>query len=146
MRPLVPFLFAPVQSERLTGANSRVLPAIETVTREEIARLVQGELAKGLGDSLVASLPGELERFLNSRSFASVAFPSVRPALSPFYSRPQEEAHRGNVISQIDKAVREMISKTLIPTYREATSAMYGTLAKEIRADMIEYVFHSLPF
>ncbi|KAL7411443.1 hypothetical protein BDY24DRAFT_443082 [Mrakia frigida] len=102
-------LASSVQSEM----RANILPALLEVTREEIQALVQAEISKGLKDAMLSSLPSELERHLNSRGFASAVFPSI------------------------DKAIKDLIHKTLVPAYNDATSEMYDALSREIRADMV---------
>lgn len=39
---------------------------------------------------------------------------------------------------QIDKSIKDLIQKTLVPSYSRATQEIYSNLSQEIRTDMVE--------
>ncbi|KZS99162.1 hypothetical protein SISNIDRAFT_448024 [Sistotremastrum niveocremeum HHB9708] len=101
--------------------QASVLPALETITKNEIKNALNGQISKGLTDSMKQTLPTEIERLL------------LRPDVSTHVAR----TFTSTVTPLIERHVKEGITKTLIPQYAAESSAMHQDLSREIRAEIL---------
>ena len=124
--------------------QNSVLPSLENITKTEVKAALNGQIAKGLGDSMnqvcpsfryyfffyffdsdeptcVQTLPNEIERLL------------LRPDVSNHVARTFSSA----VTPIIERHVKEAINKTLIPAYTAQSSSMHQELSREIHAEML---------
>ncbi|KAG9015018.1 hypothetical protein FRB94_007090 [Tulasnella sp. JGI-2019a] len=96
--------------------QNSVLPALETVTRREVKVALDTQISKGLSDSMKQTLPVEIEKLL------------LRPDVSNNVARTFSSA----ITPLIERNVKEMINKSLVPAYTEATSAMQQEIVQEV--------------
>jgi hypothetical protein len=121
--------------------QNSVLPSLENITKNEVKAVLNGQIAKGLGDSMshvcclfevcashniddlviFQALPNEIERLL------------LRPDVSNHVARTFSSA----ITPIIERHVKEAINKTLIPAYTAQSSAMHQELSREIHAEML---------
>ncbi|KAI9458037.1 hypothetical protein F5148DRAFT_1221565 [Russula earlei] len=101
--------------------QNSVLPSLESITRNEVKAVLNGQIAKGLGDSMNQTLPNEIERLL------------LRPDVSNHVARTFSSA----VTPIIERHVKEAINKILIPAYTAQSSSMHQELSREIRTEML---------
>ena len=121
--------------------QNSVLPSLENITKAEVRGTLNGQIAKGLGDSMnqvfmyggfylfcdidyfgcVKALPNEIEKLL------------LRPDVSSHVARTFSAA----VTPIIERHVKEAINKTLIPAYTAQSSSMHQELSHEIHAEML---------
>jgi len=120
--------------------QNSVLPSLESITKTEVKIALNGQIAKGLGDSMnqvfllgfylvcdvdklvcVKALPNEIEKLL------------LRPDVSSHVARTFSAA----VTPIIERHVKEAINKTLIPAYTAQSSSMHQELSHEIHAEMV---------
>jgi len=98
-----------------------VLPSLEAITRNEIKNALNGQIAKGLGDSMKVTLPNEIERLL------------LRPDVSNHVARTFSAA----VTPIIERHVKEAMTKTLIPAYAAESTAMHQDLSRELHSELL---------
>ena len=121
--------------------QNSVLPSLENITKTEVRSALNGQIAKGLGDSMnqvifsvvsalfvvltswlvKKALPNEIEKLL------------LRPDVSSHVARTFSAA----VTPIIERHVKEAINKTLIPAYTAQSSSMHQELSHEIHAEML---------
>ncbi|KAI0306774.1 hypothetical protein B0F90DRAFT_1808391 [Multifurca ochricompacta] len=101
--------------------QNSVLPSLENITKNEVKAVLNGQIAKGLGDSMNQALPHEIERLL------------LRPDVSNHVARTFSSA----ITPIIERHVKEAITKTLIPAYTAQSSSMHQELSREIHAEML---------
>ena len=121
--------------------QNSVLPSLENITKNEVKAVLNGQIAKGLGDSMshvcclfevcaphniddlviFQALPNEIERLL------------LRPDVSNHVARTFSSA----ITPIIERHVKEAINKTLIPAYTAQSSSMHQELSREIHAEML---------
>ncbi|KAI0035754.1 hypothetical protein K488DRAFT_42648 [Vararia minispora EC-137] len=104
-----------------TEVQNSVLPSLETITKNEVKLALNGQIAKGLGDTMNKALPNEIERLL------------LRPDVSAHVARTFSSA----ITPAIERHVKEAIHQTLIPTYQQQSSTMHQELAREMQAEML---------
>ena len=100
--------------------QNSVLPALENVTKNEVKAALNGQIAKGLTESMKQTLPTEVERLL------------LRPDVSNHVARTFSTA----ITPLIERHVKDSITKTLIPAYTQASSVMQQELAREMQLEM----------
>ncbi|KAG8865326.1 hypothetical protein FRB96_000216 [Tulasnella sp. 330] len=105
-----------VESAVKNVIQNSVLPALETVTRQEVKVALNTQISKGLSDSMKQTLPLEIEKLL------------LRPDVSNNVARTFSSA----ITPLIERNVKEMINKSLVPAYTEATSAMQQEIVQEV--------------
>ncbi|KAG8905132.1 hypothetical protein FRB99_000644 [Tulasnella sp. 403] len=110
-----------VESAVKNVIQSSVLPALETVTRAEIKTALNGQIAKGMADSMKQTLPVEIEKLL------------LRPDVSNNVARTFSAA----ITPAVERHVKDTINKTLIPAYTQATDAMHQEMSREMRAEIL---------
>ena len=98
-----------------------IVPALETMTRNEVKAALGSQIAKGISESITKSLPAEIEKLL------------LRPDVSNHMSRTFTAA----VTPLIEKNVRDQIQKNLIPAYHQQASTMIEQLYTEINEEMV---------
>ena len=98
-----------------------VLPALETMTRNEVKAALGSQIAMGVNESINKSLPVEMEKLL------------LRPDVSNHMTRTFTAA----VTPLIEKNVRDQIQKNLIPAYHQQASTMIEQLYTEINEEMV---------
>jgi len=101
--------------------QNSVLPSLESITKNEVKLALNGQIAKGLGDTMNKALPSEIERLL------------LRPDVSAHVARTFSSA----ITPVIERHVKEAIHQTLIPTYQQQSSTMHQELAREMQAEML---------
>ena len=121
--------------------QNSVLPSLENITKTEVKAALNGQIARGLSDSMnqvcslfrcsffwiltnplvLKALPNEIERLL------------LRPDVSSHVARTFSSA----VTPIIERHVKEAINKTLIPAYTAQSSSMHQELSREIHAEML---------
>jgi len=72
-----------------TEVQSSVLPALETITRNEVKSAVNGQIAKGLGESMKQTLPNEIERLLLRPDVSNHVARTFSTAVTPILERHQ---------------------------------------------------------
>ncbi|KIJ37730.1 hypothetical protein M422DRAFT_33619 [Sphaerobolus stellatus SS14] len=98
-----------------------VLPALERITKDEVKMAVNGQISKGLTDSIHQTLPLEIERLL------------LRPDVANHVAR----TFSASVTPLVEKHVMDVISNTLIPAYKQISTGMHQELSREIRSEII---------
>ncbi|KAI0064686.1 hypothetical protein BV25DRAFT_1799983 [Artomyces pyxidatus] len=101
--------------------QNSVLPALETITKNEVKAALSGQIAKGLGDTMNQALPSEIERLL------------LRPDVSSHVARTFSSA----ITPVIERHVKDAISQTLIPAYTQQSSSMHQELSREMHTEML---------
>ncbi|KZT56715.1 hypothetical protein CALCODRAFT_517943 [Calocera cornea HHB12733] len=101
--------------------QSTVLPALEAIAKSEIRNSVNGQIAKGLGESMRTTLPNEIEKLL------------LRPDVSNHIARTFSSA----VTPLVEKNVKDTIARTLVPAYQQATQNMQQQLMHEIHTEIL---------
>lgn len=101
--------------------QNSVLPSLESITKAEVRTGLNGQIAKGLGESMNQALPNEIEKLL------------LRPDVSSHVARTFSAA----ITPIIERHVKEAINKTLIPAYTAQSSSMHQELSHEIHAEML---------
>jgi len=116
-----------VESAVKNVIQNSVLPALETVTRNEIKVALNTQISKGLSDSMKQTLPVEIEKLL------------LRPDVSNNVARTFSSA----ITPLIERNVKETINKTLVPAYIEATTALQQETVQEIM-DQVAHIKQDL--
>ncbi|CEL55215.1 hypothetical protein RSOLAG1IB_01223 [Rhizoctonia solani AG-1 IB] len=101
--------------------QNSVLPALEQIAKVEIKNALNGQIARGIAESMKQTLPNEIERLL------------LRPDVSNHVARTFSQA----VTPLIERHVKEAINVTLIPAYQQSTSAMHQELTHEIHSEIL---------
>jgi uncharacterized membrane protein YheB (UPF0754 family) len=118
-----------------------VLPSLENITKNEVKAVLNGQIAKGLGDSMsqVCSLPAYFHSATLTISFLSQALPNEieRLLLRPDVSNHVARTFSSAITPIIERHVKEAINKTLIPAYTAQSSSMHQELSREIHAEML---------
>jgi len=110
-----------VESAVKNEVQQSVLPALERITKEEVKLAMNGQISKGLTDSMQQTLPVEIERLL------------LRPDVSSHVARTFSSA----VTPVIEKHVKDAITNTLIPAYTQISSSMHQELSREIHSEIL---------
>jgi len=100
--------------------QNSVLPSLENITKTEVKMAMNTHLSKGLGDSMSKTLGPELEKVLIKPEVASQIARNLASAISPF----------------VERNVKDVITKTLIPAYQAQSQAMHQDLSHEIRSEI----------
>ncbi|EJD53266.1 hypothetical protein AURDEDRAFT_81612 [Auricularia subglabra TFB-10046 SS5] len=101
--------------------QNSVLPSLETITKNEVRSALNSQIAKGLGDSLAQTLPSEIERLLLRPDVANHVARSISLSVTP----------------QVERHVKEAVTKTLIPAYMQQTEAMHQDLSRELHGEIV---------
>ncbi|EJT98340.1 hypothetical protein DACRYDRAFT_24399 [Dacryopinax primogenitus] len=101
--------------------QTTVLPALEAIAKSEIRNSVNGQIAKGLGDSMRTTLPNEIEKLL------------LRPDVSNHIARTFSSA----VTPLVEKNVKDTITRSLLPAYQQQTQIMQQALMHEIHTEIL---------
>ncbi|KAJ1307317.1 hypothetical protein OPQ81_001424 [Rhizoctonia solani] len=101
--------------------QNSVLPALEQIAKVEIKNALNGQIARGVADSMKQTLPNEIERLL------------LRPDVSNHVARTFSQA----VTPLIERHVKEAINTTLIPAYQQSNAAMHQELTHEIHSEIL---------
>ncbi|KAF8527056.1 hypothetical protein JB92DRAFT_2699369 [Gautieria morchelliformis] len=110
-----------VESAVKSEVQQSVLPALEKITKDEVKMAMNGQISKGLTDSMQQTLPVEIERLL------------LRPDVSNHVARTFSSA----VTPVIEKHVKDAITNTLIPAYTQISSTMHQELSREIHGEIL---------
>ncbi|QRV89521.1 inactive protein kinase [Ceratobasidium sp. AG-Ba] len=89
--------------------QTSVLPALEAIAKTEIKNALNGQIARGVADSMKQTLPNEIERLTFSQ------------AVTPL----------------IERHVKEAINTTLIPAYQQSNAQMHQELTREIHSEIL---------
>ncbi|KZV85100.1 hypothetical protein EXIGLDRAFT_682093 [Exidia glandulosa HHB12029] len=110
-----------VEAAVKTVVQNSVLPSLETITKNEVKAALNGQIAKGLGDSVNQTLPSEIERLL------------LRPDVANHVAR----TFSSTVTPLVERNVKDAITKTLIPAYMQQSESMHQELSREIHSEII---------
>lgn len=117
-----------LQSERLETADLRRQEKIFAVLAQELGTNHSALVTEAVKAELHAAILPTLSTLVQAE---------VRSILQQEVARGVAEAiNSRTVFLSIDKAVKDLASKTLIPSFDSATAAMGATLTQEIREDM----------
>ncbi|KAG8694949.1 hypothetical protein FRC09_009498, partial [Ceratobasidium sp. 395] len=101
--------------------QTSVLPALEAIAKTEIKNALNGQIARGVADSMKQTLPNEIERLL------------LRPDVSNHVARTFSQA----VTPLIERHVKDAINSTLIPAYQQSNAQMHQELTREIHSEIL---------
>ncbi|KAG9092080.1 hypothetical protein FS749_016017 [Ceratobasidium sp. UAMH 11750] len=101
--------------------QTSVLPALEAIAKAEIKSALNGQIARGVADSMKQTLPNEIERLL------------LRPDVSNHVARTFSQA----VTPLIERHVKDAINTTLIPAYQQSNAQMHQELTREIHSEIL---------
>ncbi|KAG1749037.1 uncharacterized protein EDB91DRAFT_1112153 [Suillus paluster] len=101
--------------------QTSVLPALEQITRTEVRAALNEHVGRGLTEFIQNSLPNEIEKLLLrpdiSNHFASILSTNLNPL--------------------IERYIKDSVTKNIIPTYSQQTSAMHQDILREMRAEIL---------
>lgn len=101
--------------------QNSVLPALEHITRTEVRAALNEHVGRGLTEFIQNSLPSEIEKLLLrpdiSNHFASILSTNLNPL--------------------IERYIKDSVTKNIIPTYSQQTSAMHQDILREMRAEIL---------
>ncbi|KAG1723886.1 hypothetical protein EDB19DRAFT_1897994 [Suillus lakei] len=101
--------------------QNSVLPALEHITRTEVRAALNEHVGRGLTEFIQNSLPTEIEKLLLrpdiSNHFASILSTNLNPL--------------------IERYIKDSVTKNIIPTYSQQTSAMHQDILREMRAEIL---------
>ncbi|KAF8630365.1 hypothetical protein AX15_002929 [Amanita polypyramis BW_CC] len=100
--------------------QASVLPALETITKNEVRAALNDQVGRGLADMITQSLPIEVEKLLLRSDFSGHFAHNMSSTLTPL----------------IERHVKDAIAKTFIPVYSQQSSAIHQELIREMRAEL----------
>nr|GAT59590.1 predicted protein [Mycena chlorophos] len=100
--------------------QTSVLPALETMTKNEVKAALNERVSAGFVDVVNQSLPLEIEKLL------------LRPDISAHFAHMLSS----NLTPLIDRHVKETVNKALLPAISQQTAAMHQELLRELRGDI----------
>ncbi|EJD05746.1 uncharacterized protein FOMMEDRAFT_153084 [Fomitiporia mediterranea MF3/22] len=100
--------------------QNSVLPSLEDITRTEVKSAINTQLSKGVSESVRATMPIEIEKMFIKPEVSNQIARNLSSSLTPV----------------IERHVKDVVTKTLLPAYQAQTSAMHSDLAREIHAEM----------
>ena len=121
--------------------QNSVLPSLENITKVEVRTALNGQIARGLGDSMNhVCLAGVSTFFCNIDNFVCVK--TLPNEIEKLLLRPDVSSHVARTFSAavtpiIERHVKDAINKTLIPAYTAQSASMHQELSREIRAEML---------
>ncbi|KAK2467049.1 hypothetical protein APHAL10511_001307 [Amanita phalloides] len=100
--------------------QSSVLPALETITKNEVKAALNDQVGRGLADMINQTLLLEIEKLLLRSDFSGHFAHNLSSTMTPL----------------IERHVKEAIAKTFIPLYSQQSSALHQELLREMRAEL----------
>ncbi|KAG1835694.1 hypothetical protein EV424DRAFT_1358313 [Suillus variegatus] len=101
--------------------QNSVLPALEHITRTEVRAALNEHVGRGLTEFIQNSLPNEIEKLL------------LRPDISSHFASILST----NLNPLIERYIKDAVTKNIIPTYSQQTSAMHQDILREMRAEIL---------
>jgi hypothetical protein len=122
--------------------QNSVLPSLENITKTEVRGALNGQIAKGLGDSMNQVFLLRGFRFVCGIDKLACVKQALPNEIEKLLLRPDVSSHVARTFSAavtpiIERHVKEAINKTLIPAYTAQSSAMHQELSHEIHAEML---------
>ncbi|KAL5511726.1 hypothetical protein ACEPAH_4944 [Sanghuangporus vaninii] len=109
-----------VESAVRGEVQNSVLPSLEGITRAEVKSAINTQISKGVSESVRTAMPPEIEKMF------------IRPEVSNQIARNLSSS----LTPVIERHVKDIVAKTLLPAYQAQTSAMHQELLREIHAEM----------
>ncbi|KAJ7090254.1 hypothetical protein B0H15DRAFT_255005 [Mycena belliarum] len=100
--------------------QNSVLPALETITKNEVRAALNEQVSAGFVDYISQTLPGDIEKLL------------LRPDISAHFA----QILSSNLTPLIDRHVKDTVNKSLIPAFSQQSSAMHQELLREVRTEI----------
>ncbi|KAJ7702347.1 hypothetical protein B0H17DRAFT_1043830 [Mycena rosella] len=100
--------------------QNSVLPALETITKNEVKAALNEQVSAGFVDYIHQTLPIEIEKLL------------LRPDISTHFA----QVLSSNLTPLIDRHVKDTVNKSLLPVFTQQSSAMHQELLREVRAEI----------
>ncbi|KAJ6606531.1 hypothetical protein DFH09DRAFT_1299762 [Mycena vulgaris] len=100
--------------------QNSVLPALETITKNEVKAALNEQVSAGFVDYISQTLPVEIEKLL------------LRPDVSAHFAQMLSS----NLTPLIDRHVKDTVNKSLLPVFSQQSSTMHQELIREVRAEI----------
>ncbi|KAJ7470309.1 hypothetical protein FB451DRAFT_1253314 [Mycena latifolia] len=100
--------------------QNSVLPALETITKNEVKAALNDRVSAGFVDYISQTLPIEIEKLL------------LRPDISAHFA----QILSSNLTPLIDRHVKDTVNKSLMPAFSQQSSAMHQELLREVRTEI----------
>ncbi|KAJ6547097.1 hypothetical protein B0H19DRAFT_1163992 [Mycena capillaripes] len=100
--------------------QNSVLPALETITKNEVKAALNEQVSSGFVDYISQVLPLEIEKLL------------LRPDISAHFAQMLSSS----LTPLIDRHVKDTVNKSLLPAFSQQSSAMHQDLLREVRSEI----------
>jgi hypothetical protein len=101
--------------------QNSVLPSLENITKTELKAAINGQLAKGLTDTIKQTLPAEIERMFMRADVTAHLAHNFTASITPV----------------IERHVKESMNQTVIPTWQAQTAALHQEFTREVRSEFL---------